>query len=351
MSILLLLLTAMTLQSDSDFPHPEFAVKSYPTTAQIGNTIYMEIIAKNPHATSIFIFNNYLPTAGDIKIHFQDAAGQKQDHIFESLDLEEYSRAFTVAEIKPGESLIIAVLAISLPPLEDLKEPFWEKLLKNLSTENVEFTICVAITSMVASNKEGNSSVRKPFTLEVPIEMKQRPEKEMALFEDWYYKTPNVLFPMPEGENPPRKIPRQGVIPAESKIIRIQNKKYDPQDFIRLGNRYPAAPNAPETWQGWKELEESITPSTMRDEIRLTRILVQYCDTKDTKVLDELKKWFHSMNEVQRTVMAKNVCDLAWNSRGTDLFESFKKIYGTVKEYDIAAKAERMKKYLKEAGL
>ena len=51
----------------------------------------------------------------------------------------------------------------------------------------------------------------------------------------------------------------------------------------------------------------------MRDKIRLTRISIQYCDTKDDDVLNELKEWFGGMDEVQRTVMAKSIRDLATN--------------------------------------
>jgi len=103
--------------------------------------------------------------------------------------------------------------------------------------------------------------------------------------------------------------------------------------------------------QGWQKLEESITPSTMRDEICLTRILIQYCDTGEVRVLRELRGWFAEINEVQRTVMAKNIRDLALNSRSTKLFESFQKIYDTIKEYDTADKPGHLKRSLEEAGL
>ncbi len=120
---------------------------------------------------------------------------------------------------------------------------------------------------------------------------------------------------------------------------------------LRQGNRYPGPPNTPETWQGWKELEESITPSTMRDEIRLTRILIQYCDTKDEKVLDELKEWFVGMNEIQRTCMAKSICDRARGCYGTELLAPFRELYKAIREYDIAAKSESETEFLQKLGL
>ena len=53
--------------------------------------------------------------------------------------------------------------------------------------------------------------------------------------------------------------------------------------------------------------KNSLTSSTMKDEIRLTRIIIQYCDTKDQKVLGELKEWFADMNEIQRMCMANSI--------------------------------------------
>ena len=131
----------------------------------------------------------------------------------------------------------------------------------------------------------------------------------------------------------------------------IQGEKFSHWFFVRIGNRYPATPGTPETWQGWMALEESLTPSTMRDEIRLTRILIQYCDTEDDAVLQELKDWFAGMNEVQRTVMAKNMRDLAWDTRGTALFPSFRAIYQTVREHDIADKPQWSLGRLQTLGL
>jgi hypothetical protein len=62
----------------------------------------------------------------------------------------------------------------------------------------------------------------------------------------------------------------------------------------------------PKDWEGWKKLEESFESSTLRDEIRWTRICIQYCSTGDEKVLDELKTWLAKMNPIQRTVMVNN---------------------------------------------
>jgi hypothetical protein len=260
-------------------------------------------------------------------------------------------------EIKLGDSRIIGALAINVPPLEDIKESFWLKHLKNLPAEGEKVLFCVTITSRPAADEEGHAHTALKVTLEVPLTIKQRPEKEMVMIEAWYNQTPKTLFPKLEaGEYSRRKIPQDFMLP-ESKNIRVQRwyffrAKYSQWNFVRFGNRYPSDPNAPETWQGWKKLEESLTPSTMRDEIRLTRILIQYCDTKDTKVLKELWEWFDGMNEIQRTVMAKNIRDLAQGCYGNNvLLPLYRDIYRVIRHYDTADKSENWLKHLKDFGL
>jgi len=244
---------------------------------------------------------------------------------------------------------MLAALAINIPALEDIHTPFWEKHLMELPVEGKEFTLNVDLAfDGSPPRREAPRGVR---ILSQKILLKPRPEKEMAMIEQWYDKTSKELFPMPNKEKPTRKIPSQGFRTPKSEIIQVKGEKYSQWHFIRLGNRYPADPNAPETWQGWKELEESITPSTMRDEIRLTRILIQYCDTKDTEVLEELKTWFAEMNETQRTCMARSVHERAKYIYGTPLLIPFRDLYQTICEYDVVAKSQHEVEWMKQQGL
>ena len=83
---------------------------------------------------------------------------------------------------------------------------------------------------------------------------------------------------------------------------------------------YPGAPNIPTTTQGWKKLEESLEPSTLRDEIQLTRLLWEYFTAKDSiwsyfsanesaqeKKLAEIKAWFESRPKLQAYIIADNL--------------------------------------------
>jgi len=354
MNTLLLLLTLLVTQESSGFPYPEFTMKCYPEMVMPGDTLYIKIIAKNPYDELIYISDEFLSTEGDIRTHLRDSENQKQPLLFESPDLSVAARGLCYTEIKPGDSRIIGALTINVPPLEDMKEPFWEKHWKNLPTSDVKLSLCVTVTSSAAT-KNGDISRYKayenlPFTFETPIVLKQRPEKEMTLIQQWYELQVNewqASFPATQKY---RKAGTTGHKTTKPKNTVVKDEKVSHWFFVRIGNRYPNYPVAPETWQEWQKLEESLTPSTMRDEIRLSRILIQYCDTEDDAVLKELKDWFDTMNEIQRTVMAKSLRNLAmesWELRdrtmgnyysGTifKLLPPFRELYKAIREYDVA---------------
>jgi len=348
----LLLLMAMMVQSSPEFPHPEFVMKCYPEAAMPGDTLYIRIVAINSHAKSIYISDDFWPTDIDIQIHLRDLENQQRSLLFESPTNEEYVCPLHLVKIMSGDSHIIAALAINIPPLEDWKTTFWEKHLENLSASDVKFSLCATILSCAATNNN-RIEERLPFSVEIPVIMKPRPEKEITLIQKWYAATPKDWFPVLESDrNPVRKIPGHRRLTFQwVDNIFVKGEKVSHWYFIPIGNRYPGHPNAPETWQGWKELEESLTPSTMRDEIRLTRILIQYCDTEDDTVLKELKEWFADMNETQQTVMAKLLRDRAFDSRGTKFLTQFREIYKTIRQYDVVPVPESNVKHLRNLGL
>jgi len=330
----------MPLESPG-FPYPEFSTKCHPETVMLGDTLYVMVIARNPYTDSIYISDHFWPTDRDIQVYLRDSENQEHPLLFESPTRDVYDRGLRYAEIKPGDSRIIGALAINVPPLEDLKEPFWEKHLSSLSAMDEKFSLCVTVISYPAANKDGNGKEyeRLPFMLDTLIITQQRPEKEMTWMKKWHETQP--YFPETEKYRKAGNTCFKSSMPQNTNV---KDLKYSHWYFVRIGNRYPGERNVPETWQGWQELEESLAPSTMRDEIRLTRILIQYCDTKDEKVLDELKDWFAEMNEVQRICMAKSVFDRLRDSSGdratANLYYSFRDVYRVIHEYDIAAKSE-----------
>jgi len=382
-------------QGSPGFPYPEFSMKCYPETVMAGDTFYFVIVAKNPHTESIWLSRNFSPIDSDIQVHLRDSESQDQPLLFESEVGVQSSRTLRYIEIKPGDSRIIGALAINVPPLEDLQEPFWEKHLKNLSVGDEKFLLCTTVLSYSAANitriirsvfehellippsletpvvtqrwsenelimtliENDKTTVETrtlpdryeplPISLETLITISQRPVKEMVLIREWYTQG-QARFPETKKYCKSAWTAFKSDMPQNTVIKGV---KFSHWYFVRTGNRYPGDSDRPETWQGWKELEESLTPSTMRDEIRLTRILIQYCDTEEAAVLKELKDWFAGMNEIQRTVMAKCIRDRAISTYGEKLLPQFRELYKAIREHDVVPIPESNKQFLRELGL
>jgi len=93
--------------------------------------------------------------------------------------------------------------------------------------------------------------------------------------------------------------------------------------FVRLGNRKPSDPNNPTTLAGWRELEASLVPSTMRDEVRLVRLQLEFYAASAGEDSAQAKKylldWLKSLPTPQRVVMAASLVYNSMRFRGTTL--------------------------------
>ena len=337
---------------------PEFSMKCSQEELCIGDTLYISLHAHNPHEKSLFL-GDVSPLSIDrcsLRFNLVEPGFPLLYQVFGGFsDLNAVPpHIMGINEIKPNENRDIGFHAFQIPPLEDLHDPNWKEFVKDIPPEGKKLTLEVTINAVVAKDRfggiaefEGNRVMTREFLI------KPRPSGETTLIEKWFQEMPEMFYPR-VSKRPPIKICGWGFM--EDKAFDEQTPEEERKKLImafhQTGNRYPTYPNAPITWQGWKELEESLTPSTMRDEIRLTRILIQYCNTKDIKVLDELKEWFADMNEVQRVCMAKSIWDRVKGSIDKPvLYESFCELYKTIREYDIAAKTENEIAWLKQLEL
>ena len=231
-------------------------------------------------------------------------------------------------KLYPSDSISFFT-SLENPPLENLDDAFWRFARTKTAEEAFERTIVIIIPESFATpfvplsfatTLEQNTS-ESFITITKKIVVQPRPENEMRLLEHWFELTPSPFVP------PASRIPgsdgnlkwnsseyydfkKNGFRKSGENYVFVKGEKYNPCLFIRERNRKPAATCCPKTWEGWKELEESLVPSTMRDEIRLTRMMIQYCDTEDPAVLDELTEWFSDMNEIQRAVMTRSLYEL-----------------------------------------
>ena len=197
--------------------------------------------------------------------------------------------------MEPGEKIPIRRSVLEFPPLEDWNDQFWQPFRQLLATKRSEESIDCKL------------SIEHGFvTIEHDVLVKRRPEHETALLEQWFNDTPKTLFPRVDGN---RKVPYRGLYlePSGKSNIQINGKEYDPWTFVRFAFRKPSDPNNPTTLEGWRDLEASLTPSTMRDEIRLTRLQLEYYAAEPgepgERAKTELVDWLKSLPEIQRTRM------------------------------------------------
>ena len=204
---------------------------------------------------------------------------------------------FLPRTINPGQQYIVQKIALEFPPLEDWNDQFWQAVRQSLAAKNPGEGITCTLHVK-------HPLAKLPFDHDVLV--KARPANETALLERWFNDTPKTLFPRVDGN---RKVPYRGLYlePSGKSNIQINGKEYDPWTFVRFAFRKPSDPNNPTTLEGWRDLEASLTPSTMRDEIRLTRLQLEYYAAEPgepgERAKTELVDWLKSLPEIQRTRM------------------------------------------------
>ena len=231
------------------------------------------------------------------------------------------------SDLLPGEKRAMAYRFFELAPLEDWNAPFWKELREKLR-DNPDGVVC----KLGVNNAYRDKTKKYRFeTLEVEILVKPRPNDETERLQRWFDATPSKLFPVIQGALPPgapydprRKVPRQDWLKSsgQSDII-IGGKSCDPWLFVRSGFRKPSDPNNPTTVDGWRRLEAEFAPSTLRDEITLTRLQLEYYDAKEGEAADAALKalvdWTSQLPEPQRVVLSQSLLSKRGKFQGTPL--------------------------------
>ena len=105
-------------------------------------------------------------------------------------------------------------------------------------------------------------------------------------------------------------------------------------DIFFLAKRIPVFPRTDKnlsTLSAWREFEAKLSPGTLRDEIRLGRIQVQYLDGDKEAALNELREWFAVMEPIQSMTLAASLCLPEGLEEESDKDELFKPV-GTLKD-------------------
>ena len=298
----------------------ETTMEIFPKEIHLGDTIYLVVCKENRSDSDVVVsmtdscqendctLEDFSISTEPPKNNFWfawDRSTSRSYHWIPEERLEKEVRALgSYATLKPGEKYPVRKIALEFPPLEDWNLPFWQELRAKVPEEG-------------AVRYLGAQYDRVHINVEVLV--KPRPADKTALLDEWRGSTPESLFPIVEDH---RKNPNGERLESSGKSdIAINGEEYDPWLFIRLGNRKPSDPNNPTTLEGWRELEASLAPSTMRDEVRLTRLQLEYYAAEQGEPTEraqaELVDWLKSLPEIQRSVMTTT---LVWKTN--DLYET-----------------------------
>ena len=227
--------------------------------------------------------------------HFSQERPEKIGLILDNLIRSRYS---AVIALPPKGEVVESRAALDMPPLEDWNAPFWEKIKRDLEiNESVTATLRVSYYISIEKKPSDARPQNVEAFVETPIVIKRRPDAEMALLDKWRVATPDELMPTSPSK---RTRPFSGTNP-----ILINDRKYSPWFFLRPGNRKPSDPNAPQTVQAWRLLEDRFVPSSTRDEITMTRLILKFYAAQERERRDranELVAWFESLPYPQRVV-------------------------------------------------
>ena len=322
-----------TLEVRCDETRPEVrrTIKVYPADeVYLGDTVYIFHEEENRSERAIPDWSTgFFSVCGSIGTFASQGISESYRAVAEDETQLQIDRLGEFRDFLPGEKRAMAYRFFELAPLEDWNAPFWKELREKLR-DNPDGVVCKLGVNNTYRDK--NKKIRFE-TLEVEILVKPRPNDETERLQRWFDATPSKLFPVVEGVLPPgapydprRKVPRQEWLKSSGQSdIEIGGKSYDPWLFVRKGFRKPSDPNAPTTVDGWRRIEAEFAPSTLRDEITLTRLQLEYYDADEGAASDAALKtlvdWTSQLPEPQRAVLSQSLRSKSGKFRNTPLQE------------------------------
>jgi hypothetical protein len=273
----------------------EVSVKGYPETIQWGDPVYLICTFTNKDKQVIEnVPSSYTRYYDDYRRRFFQC-----DVIFTNNEIYRYypeddggkpviDRAPTPPKhLYPSESIVVFDGTCELPPLEDWQHTLWRKFYNNIGDDGTSCNLRFTTSRMYSQH-----SALAERTLTHKITIKRRQPNEIKIINDWFYKCGKEHFPVLEifshgdgrfGYKYPGGNKR--FTSWDNNFIQIGVKQVEPYQFIRVGNRKPPMHICPQDWQGWQELEESFAASTLRDEIRWTRICIPFVSSDGLVVI------------------------------------------------------------------
>ncbi len=286
-------------------PSLRLVLELWPVTVKLGDPVYCRYYVKNFSDSTVknYPIANAYPTFKTSRIIPEAIYRKPTLWMIENTNralLSQHSKAInelqvlTTRDIHAGESSNQLVASWRLPPAEQLCLEFWTSLFRK--PHNHTFKIDVQNVCYFLKGLDDNYNSQfaqvESFNSCLWFTVIPRANSELDLLKDWGAKASAV---------------------DQASISKLAEAH--PDDlvgaFLRLGNPFPHYPNAPDTVDGWKSLEEQIEPSAMRDEITFCRMIIEYYDEKDdetaAKLLKSLSEWLESRPAPQRFGLIESI--------------------------------------------
>ncbi len=301
---------AFEVRDDRNCPDVCSVVKVYPSDEiYFGDTVYIVRIDENRSEKTIHEWAIDFPGANEVsgKIVSDEISGgyrvvpKHGDELWWEVDLAQITCA-----LQPNKKIVTSCRFMEFPPLEEWSAPFWRELRQKLRDKSDGISCKLRMANNYVDI--GRAKPREDF--EVNIVVKPRLDGEMERLQRWL-------------SSPPIKSSQTFASVSGQSDIEIDGKSYDPWLFVRVGNRKPSDPNNPTTVDGWRKLEAEFAPSTLRDEITLTRLQLEYYDADKGEASDAALKilvdWLSQRPEPQRVVLSQSLLSKRDQFKGTPL--------------------------------
>ena len=320
-------------QSGEEESVVETKVVAFPKRLSVGDTFYLAIYNKNLSDKRIkYTLSPYFYISPMLSSSLTSEIYQWKEEVVNRIRCSRFPEEQI---LEPGAERLSRSCSWEFPPLEDWNEPFWKELREKLPPEGASCQLRFSLTT--TEFQDDLSTVDSSHDVVLDLWVTPRSEKETQLLEGWLHSTPVDLLPNDVGD---RKEPRKDksseeildlrmecLQGSEESKIKIGENRWDPWLFIRTGNRKPSDPNNPTTLKGWRELETQLSPSVMRDEVRFTRLQLEYYSASSQSKREEARKelvdWLHSLPQAQRVSMVSSLKSKGNLFRNTKLQKAY----------------------------
>ena len=305
-----------------------YRYKVYPTEIALGDPLYVVQEAENVSGEELNdVYADSNTAIYDATLRLEN--GREFKLIHEELETFPADYALLPQTLAPGATLRAGLSALEFPALEDWEKPIGQEL-RNALQENDKASLTLVLSLQRVYQKfDREGETRRPVppydetvVTEIPITLVRRNPNEAQRLEDFYRQTPPNVFPCwlrdeakfpPQFKDHPNPSARFGhaLFSSGKSDIRLGWRRYSPWFFVRYGNRKPSDPNNPTSVDGWRRLEAEFAPSTLRDEITLTRLQLEYYDADEGEASDAALKilvdWLSQRPEPQRVVLSQSI--------------------------------------------